>query len=120
MLSSGPTGVGLKSELTSQTMAGPVILKIKQAFSIDYEWTTEARSPGTLTMHLYGKSGNSRENSNGTVHPGRNFRGKKVIPFEALHFSRFYRGDRSFLYHLFGLLVPGFMSRERENFTGIL
>ena len=28
--------------------------------------------------------------------------------------------DRNFLYHLFGLPVPGFMSRESEKFTGIL
>ena len=48
------------------------------------------------------------------------FSGKKVIPFEVLPFSRFYRNDRNFLYHLFGLLVPGFMSRESEKFTGIL
>ena len=46
--------------------------------------------------------------------------GKKVIPFEVLPFPRFYRNDRNFLYHLFGLLVPGFMSRESEKFTGIL
>ena len=45
---------------------------------------------------------------------------KKVIPLEVLPFSRFYRNDRNFLYHLFGLLVPGFMSRESEKFTGIL
>ena len=45
---------------------------------------------------------------------------KKVIPFEVLPFSRFYRNDPNFLYHLFGLLVPGFMSRESEKFTGIL
>ena len=44
---------------------------------------------------------------------------KKGIPFEILPFSRFYRNDRNFLYHLFGLLVAGFMSRESENFTGI-
>ena len=30
---------------------------------------------------------------------------KKVIPFEVLPFSRFYRNDRNFLYHLFGLLT---------------
>ena len=45
---------------------------------------------------------------------------KKVIPFEVLSFSRSYRNDRNFLYHLFGLPVPGFMSRESEKFTGIL
>ena len=28
--------------------------------------------------------------------------------------------DRNFLYHLFGLPVPGFMSRESEKFTGLL
>ena len=50
----------------------------------------------------------------------RKFSGKKVIPFEVLPFSGFYRNDRNFLYHLFGLPVPGFMSRESEKFTGIL
>ena len=42
------------------------------------------------------------------------FRGK-LIPFEVLPFSRSYRDDRDFLYHLFGLLVSGFTSRESEN-----
>ena len=46
------------------------------------------------------------------------FSGKKVIPFEVLPFSRFYRNDRNFLYHLIGLL--GFVSRESEKLTGIL
>ena len=41
---------------------------------------------------------------------------KKVIPFEVLPFSRSYRNDRNFLYHLFGLPV----SREDEKFTSIL
>ena len=45
---------------------------------------------------------------------------KKVIAFEVLPFSGFYQNDQNFLYHLFGLLVPGFMSRESETFTGIL
>ena len=45
------------------------------------------------------------------------FRKKKLIPFEVLPF---YRNDRNFPYHLFGLLVSGFMSRESEKFTGIL
>ena len=40
------------------------------------------------------------------------FSGKKVIPFEVLPCPRFH--------HLFGSLVPGFMSRESEKFTGIL
>ena len=65
---------------------------------------------------MYGKPENSGENSNGTVHPG----GKKVIPFEVLPFSRSYRNDQNFLYHLFGLPVPGFMSRKSEKFIGIL
>ena len=34
-------------------------------------------------------------------------------------FSRFYGSERNFPYHLFGLLVPGFISRESEKFTGI-
>ena len=75
----------------------------------------------TLSVYLlYGRPGNSGENSNGAVHPGGKFPEKKVIPFEVLPFPRFYRNDRNFLYHLFGLLVPGFMSRESEKFTGIL
>ena len=45
---------------------------------------------------------------------------KKVIPFEILPFSCFYRNDRNFLYQLFGLPVLGFMSRESEKFTDIL
>ena len=45
------------------------------------------------------------------------FSGKKVIPFEVLPFSRFYRNDRNFLYHLFGLPGPGFKSKESEKFT---
>ena len=48
------------------------------------------------------------------------FSGKKVMPFEVSPFSRFYWNDRNLLYHLFGLLVPGFMPRESENFAGIL
>ena len=42
------------------------------------------------------------------------------MPFEVLPFSRFYWNDRNLLYHLFGLLVPGFMPRESKNFAGIL
>ena len=45
----------------------------------------------------------------------RKFSGKKVIPFEVLPFSGFYRNDRNFLHHLFGLPVEGFKSREREK-----
>ena len=45
---------------------------------------------------------------------------KKVTPFETLPFSRSYRNERNFLFHLFGLPAPGFMSRESEQFTGIL
>ena len=45
---------------------------------------------------------------------------KKVVPFELLPFSRSYGNDRNLLFHLFGLPVPGFMSRESEKFTGIL
>ena len=48
------------------------------------------------------------------------FSAKKVTPFEVLPFSRFNRNDRNFLYHLLGLLAPGFMSRESEKFTSIL
>ena len=58
--------------------------------------------------------------TNGTVQLRGKFSRKIVIPFEVLPFSRFYRNDRNFLYHLFGLLLPGFMSRESEKFTGIL
>ena len=45
---------------------------------------------------------------------------EKVISLEVLPFSCFYRNERNFLCHLSGLLVPGFMSRESEKFTGIL
>ena len=45
---------------------------------------------------------------------------KKVIPSEVLPFSRSYRNDQNFLYHLSGLPVPGFMMRESEKFTVIL
>ena len=72
--------------------------------------------------YLYGKPGNSGENSNGKFFPVEIFR-KKVIPFEpstVLPFSHSYQNDLNFPYHLFGLLVPGFMSRESEKFTGIL
>ena len=46
------------------------------------------------------------------------FSWKKVIPFEILPFSRFYWNDRNFWYHLFGLPVPGFKSRESEKIYG--
>ena len=46
----------------------------------------------------------------------RNFRGKRSRYYL---FSRFYGSERNFLYHLFGLLVPGFMSREGEKLIGI-
>ena len=69
----------------------------------------------TGRVHLYGNPENSRENSNGTFHPGGNLPEKKEIPFEVLPFSRFYRNDRNFLYYFFGFLVPGFMSRGSEN-----
>ena len=45
---------------------------------------------------------------------------KKVIASEVLPFSHFYSNDQNFLYHLFGLLVPGFISTESEKFTSIL
>ena len=67
--------------------------------------TLELLQEPLSAYHLYGKPGNSGENSNGTVHLGGNFPEKKVIPFKVLPFSRFYRNDRNFLYHLYGLLV---------------
>ena len=46
---------------------------------------------------------------------------KKSNTFRGItFFSRFYRNDRNILYHLFGLPVPGFKSRESEQFAGIL
>lgn len=47
------------------------------------------------------------------------FFGKKKSK-EGITLFQFYQNDRNFLYHLFGLPVPGFMSREIEKFTGIL
>ena len=43
---------------------------------------------------------------------GNTFRGITLLPF--------FGNDQGFLYHLIGSLEPGFMSRESENFTGIL
>ena len=63
--------------------------------------------------HLYGKPENSGENSNGTVHPGGNYPEKRNT-FRGITFFPFLPNDRNFLYHLFGLPVPGFMSRERK------
>ena len=40
---------------------------------------------------------------------------KKVILFEVLPFSRFYRNDRNFLYYLSGLLVPGLCREKAKN-----
>ena len=75
----------------------------------------------TICMENPAKPGNSGENSTGTVQTGENcpeksntFRGITFYPFF------FSRNDRIFLYHLFGLPVPGFRSRESEKFTGIL
>ena len=42
----------------------------------------------TSAYHLNGIFGNSGTNSNGTVHPGGKFTGKKVIHFEVFPFSR--------------------------------
>ena len=39
---------------------------------------------------------------------------------KTLPFSRFSRNDQNFLYHLCGLLLPGFKWTESDNFTGIL
>ena len=39
--------------------------------------------------HLYGKPGNSGENSNGTVYPGGNFPGKKNNTFRGITFFPF-------------------------------
>ena len=40
--------------------------------------------------------------------------------FKVLPFNHFWHNNKNFLYHLFGLLVPGFMSRGSEKFTSIL
>ena len=58
---------------------------------------------------MYGKPGNSGENSNGTVHT---FRGITFLPVPT-------ETTEIFL-PLFGLPVPGFMSKESEKFTVIL
>ena len=51
--------------------------------------------------------------------PGR-IQMERFIPFAVLPFTRSrYRNDRNFL-PLFGLPVPGFMSKESEKFTVIL
>ena len=56
---------------------------------------------------------------------------EEIFPAKKEYFSRYLfpiltenflteEEDRNFLYHLFGLPVPGLMSRESEKFTGIL
>ena len=70
--------------------------------------------------HLHGKPRNSVENSNGTVHPGGNFPEKKEYFSRHNLFLIFTETTEIFLYHLFGLLVPRFMSRESKKLTGIL
>ena len=65
--------------------------------------------------HFVRKSGYSSENSNGTANLSgicfkRKMRGRYCITL-----SRFYQNDRNFLYHLFGVPVPGFMLREIEK-----
>ena len=69
--------------------------------------------------HLYGKPENSGQNSNGTVHSGGNYP-EKSNTFRGITFFPFLLNDRNFLYHLFGLPEPGFMSRESEKFSAIL
>ena len=44
-----------------------------------------------------------------------NIFGKKVIPFEVLPFSHFYRIYRNFLYHLFGSLGPLLSTKTFRN-----
>jgi len=39
----------------------------------------------------------------------------EVIRFEVLPFSRFHQNNRNFQYHLFGLLVPGFLSSRKAK-----
>ena len=58
--------------------------------------------------------------SNGSVHSGGNFPGKKVIPFEVLPFSHFYGNDRNFLYRLFGLPSARLHVERKQKFTGTL
>ena len=65
---------------------------------------------------MYGKSGNFGENSNGTVHASGNFP-EKSNTFQGITFFLSYRNNQNFLYHLFGLPVPGFMSRRSEIFS---
>ena len=86
----------------------------------NYKGPVYMEKPGALTICMENPEilGRIHDKWNGST-PVK-FSRKIVIPFEVLPFSRFYRNDRNFLYHLFGLLLPGFMSRESEKFTGIL
>ena len=52
--------------------------------------------------------------------PVENVSEKKEYLWRYCLFHVRHREDRTFLYHLFGLPVPGFMSRKSEKFTGIL
>ena len=66
----------------------------------------KAEIPGRIQMERFIPLEIFRTKSN-------TFRG---IPF----FSRCYQNNRNFLYHLFGLPVPGFKSRESEKVICIL
>ena len=57
--------------------------------------------------HLYGTSGNSEENSNGTVHPFELFSAKKVIPSEV--------SDFPLLPEPFAWITSGRLSLERRT-----
>ena len=76
-----------------------------QSYQIGKSWSA---------YYLYGKPGNSGKNSYATVHRGGNFFGKKVMPFEVLPFSRFYRKDQNFLY-LFFWITSARLQVERKR-----
>ena len=125
LIGASPTEAWNKAKISPYTPLKTALPKREKHSTNNAFWLVESRDAYRLLLslsayHLYGKPGNSGENSNGTAHSGGNFPEKKVIPFEVFPFPRFYRNDRNFLYHLFRLLVPGFMSRESEKFTGIL
>ena len=125
LIGASPTEAWNKAKISPYTPLKTALPKREKHSTNNAFWLVESRDAYRLLLslsayHLYGKPGNSGENSNGTAHSGGNFPEKKVIPFEVFPFPRFYRNDRNFLYHLFRLLVPGFMSRESEKFTSIL
>ena len=71
-----------------------------------------------IAPHVTGIFGDSRENSNGAVHPGGTFSGKKLIPFEVFLFCRLYRCTVPFGAK-FSLVFPVKWKEPQESGIGL-